>query len=806
VRRSPRFSFTLLAAALAGAIAAFLLFSGPERDAPARGGGATPGTAAREPGGAPLSGGRGFDARREVPNGEDAAASILGVVLDERTARPVADAEVRWFVVGGGEGGAIQTDPDGRFRTTSLAPGTYRLTAAAEGLVGRPLAPIGLVSGARADVVIHLVPVQRLAGRVVDERGAAVPDAEVRARLVVAGAADTDQRLPGFAADASPELATSTGPDGGFELGPLPDGSVALSVRAVGYSSYGRIHAVGEQDVEVVLERRPALFGRVVRFDDRSPVPFDDLLLQVSRDDRDGPWLPMDDASIDGERYGDVGEFWLYPRTRRWLRIVVACPGHVPAISDPVQLPADGTDVGPIEILVGARAGTVVTGTIVDSEGRGIGGGTVRIRTAGASRGDDGITLPRTDTTDADGAFRLGPLLPGAFDLTAGADGFVPVATRVEITAEDGRERALARLQLTRSAALEGTFCDDPVAATPPVYVRLRPLAADATNLVDTRRVTDRAFAFRDLAPGRFDVQVLLGDPRRKGSREVTRATIELVPGETRELPIGEARFGVVAGRLVVDGRPAPLQRIGLLDPNVAVDDDAAEEAVVEATTGPDGSFRLAAPPGPWLLTRRASPRAPAAPLAAVDLASDQVLQHDIDLRTTRVTGLVVDGDRPLRDVTIAFRREIAGRARCIAVVRTDAEGRFSADDLTPGPVELAVRGDRLVAATSTRVELGVGEQPVLELGVARAGSLALRVRTTATRPSEWRLEFSFPEFEDLAPRLERVADDRGLLQLPTLPPGELTLVATHDATGERVERSITIPAGDEAQYVLDLR
>ena len=185
-----------------------------------------------------------FGKKLELAHGEgaildlelDQAAAISGTVVDE-TRRPVAGVFVRWMHETTGDVGRCLSDSQGRYRCAAMTGGgRYRAAVfPAEARQtpyqtadGRPHPVLELKDGSsRIDDVTLAIDYRRLTigGRVVDDTGAPIPDAEVRA---VGG--DDDQR-PQFQPWARLPR-TFTAADGTFTIAELSPGTYALQARA----------------------------------------------------------------------------------------------------------------------------------------------------------------------------------------------------------------------------------------------------------------------------------------------------------------------------------------------------------------------------------------------------------------------------------------------------------------------------------------------------------------------------------------------------------------------------------------------
>jgi protocatechuate 3,4-dioxygenase beta subunit len=186
-------------------------------------------------------------------------ASIEGVVLRlERGATlagrvtgpdgaPVSGATVWCRAVEGGEGATwpVETDGAGRFRRSSLKPGSYTARAEHEGLVSADSAPIPLASGGEGEVDLALRAGSEL---VVFVEGA--DGTLTQAFITLEDALGREE--PRWRRGVDPNAGYT--PEAGFRFGPLPPGE--YTVRAQnndGYKAEAKARVRGEPEVQVRL-------------------------------------------------------------------------------------------------------------------------------------------------------------------------------------------------------------------------------------------------------------------------------------------------------------------------------------------------------------------------------------------------------------------------------------------------------------------------------------------------------------------------------------------------------------------------
>ena len=120
------------------------------------------------------------------------AETIGGRVLEDHSGAPVASADVRVFKVGVREAVAdLDTDGDGRFRASDLAPGEYRLDVSKDNYVA---ATVRIRTGGET-LSVRLVRCGVIAGLVVDQQGQPVTSAYVFAISSVRASAAAHARV-----------------------------------------------------------------------------------------------------------------------------------------------------------------------------------------------------------------------------------------------------------------------------------------------------------------------------------------------------------------------------------------------------------------------------------------------------------------------------------------------------------------------------------------------------------------------------------------------------------------------------------
>ncbi|MFZ5443206.1 MAG: carboxypeptidase regulatory-like domain-containing protein [Myxococcota bacterium] len=238
-----------------------------------------------------------------------AGAKLSGRVVDHG-GKPVSEAAV----MSGARSDSVQTDAEGRFELKGLKPGKTELFAVSQ--QGAQTERLEVTAPA-ADVVLRLPEIVRVRGRVVDERGAPVPQFDANGTSV-------------------------TSADGKFEVD-APNKS--LDVWREGYAPLFITPAEGDVG-ELVLKKQPMIEGEVVDGEGR-PV---------------GGATVMASTELVGVTTDGQGRFSL-----------------VVTSEDKQELLATrGSSSGRVPLVLGQRArivlrkGTTIVGRVVDATGKGV--------------------------------------------------------------------------------------------------------------------------------------------------------------------------------------------------------------------------------------------------------------------------------------------------------------------------------------------------------------------------------------------------------------------------------------------------
>ncbi|MEM9380825.1 MAG: sigma-70 family RNA polymerase sigma factor [Planctomycetota bacterium] len=322
-------------------------------------------------------------------------------------------------------------------------------------------------------------------------------------------------------------------------------------------------------------------------------------------------------------------------------------------------------------------AGTVdprrrIEGVVVDEEGEPVEHAVLRVRWKTLLMGGSTTAMTR-----GDGSFRALVRAGARADLEVRATDERPATARLE-RVRGGTHDLRIVLRAPRTVAVRALRADGSPALRATVLARTRDgergVAAEAEGDGFRLRVPDRPF------------RVVV---RADGHREATSERIE--PGALPEVvELALRSMPVLTGRVTSGGEPLAGARVEVREVARGPVRVAGLPSLVEphpiatATTGEDGVFEV---------TLRASAtvvvRATAQGLAPAELGAARydvrAGRADADLALTpggSIEGVVQDGDG-LRQVRVVLASRGDGEIR---TVRTDADGAYRIDHLTPGP------------------------------------------------------------------------------------------------------------------------
>jgi len=317
---------------------------------------------------------------------QTAPAQVAGTVRDAFSRQPVADVEVRF--AGEVDVTAI-SGADGRFQT-ELAPGRYRLSATGDGLSAPRVDTLLVAAGAKlTDLGVTVLATATVEGQVVDGDGAPLAGIEVTC-----------------AAAAPWSCSAVSADDGRFNLA-VPPGRVELAASMVGRPRATvllRWVEPGAQlsGVELVLDHGARITGDVF---DRAGAPVASGTVTA--------WL---DGWLVGSAPVRAGQFAVEALPTGTIHVEATAPGHGASEARAVEVVAG--DEQRVQLVLGTAQR--LRGRVVDASEIPAAGATVVVRRQGTEH------QVGEQVTGADGAFDIGSLGLGPYDLIASKSGFAP--------------------------------------------------------------------------------------------------------------------------------------------------------------------------------------------------------------------------------------------------------------------------------------------------------------------------------------------------------------------------------------------
>lgn len=652
---------------------------------------------------------------------------VRGRVLDAVTRAPlahrrvVARAQALVFVA--------LTRADGGYALEGLPARTYTLSVDDARHVPWQREGVRVTRAGESVQDALLAPAAALRGRVVDELGAPIENAE--GRLL------TSERRDGFAPwrDSVSDVVFTSGRDGSFSASRLPPGRrVSLRVshddhepRVVGGL---RLQAgAAPAQVTVVLRRGLVLTGRV-RDAERRPIAGAEVrLLRVSdvRAGRGGARFMLGRFDLEGARpertSGPDGRFEWRGLTPGDYTLTVTHPGYARQVVDPIKLAREPA-LEPLDVAL--TAGATLSGFVRDSQGQGVEGVGVSARRAGeAASLRLGLIMSR-EPTGPDGAFLIEGVVAGAsYDLVLlGVFPPLPSASGVTAPADgiDLRVPGRGRIRGTVSDAQSGQPVSDFAVSYHParqaggrMLVRFSDGRGGPGQAHDVH-ADDGRFTLEDVSAGTWDVEV-----RAAGYPPARVAGVTVEEGaDTPDVDVRLTRGAAVSGRVLeaASGRPVAEASVraevqgggGFFRPT---------STTAEAVSDGDGRFRIdGLEPGTWLVTATHAEWSEASRSLTV---GDDGLEG-VELRLGRgatLAGLVTAGGRPLSGAEVALAPS-GDDARFAPPAEdvSDETGRFAFERLAPGRYAVsATHGTRSSAPLEVLLAAGQARDDVrLEL------------------------------------------------------------------------------------------
>lgn len=659
--------------------------------------------------------------------------------------------------------GSGVTDREGKLTLAALPSLSVLVTTTASGFVKKTVElevpPDGLDAG-----TVELEPGAAVSGRVVDERGAPVAEADV------------DMGTMPMLAFGDPAARTDAA--GGFVIPDQPQsGELYLAARAEGFAAGQptRLHLPPQGPVELLLHRGRVLEGRVV--DEATTGPVAGARVEASQSQRrsmGGGGMTISFVSTGGgtvaETDGDgrfrleglgVGAYDLKATARGFRETTLA-----------VRL-AEGEAPRPVTVTL--KAGLPLEGLILDPGGSPAVGVRVHAEPASADQTRmEARPAPASTRSGDDGAFRLEGLAPGRVVVSARSD----EGAWARELAEAGQERPV-ELRLEPGGGVQGRVVAEGGESVGEVEVG--GWGASMQQDLGTVRVeADGTFAVERVVPGRYELWALAPG----WSRATETVTVE--PGRMAEVALTLHKGGTVIGRVLGLGS-AELERCQVFasgsrakpvpDGTFTLGGVRVGRTEVSALVIPDGRRRTAT----VLIEDVGRPAT-----AELDFAKGLALSGSVRRAGAPAAGVVVEARSGATSGSTA----------------SDAQGAWELAGLEPGEIELrlvdqhgrTLLGRRLQASSDQRVDL---ELP--------GGTLRGRVVALPERKPVAGARVTLLGSAD-QPGLSREVstDETGAFRIDELPDGELSVRARADGyTAAETRGHLSMGSGPEVTLEL---
>jgi protocatechuate 3,4-dioxygenase beta subunit len=629
------------------------------------------------------------------PGALSAQITPCGRVVDAQ-GKPVSGAEATVYEILPGELGVLpkvevmdhkMTGADGEFVFAfARGTGTYRegrIIARKEGF-SLGWATWSTMEGKRLE--IPLGQPKELAGDVVDEAGRPIADAEVHIALAKIGGGEglRELRSTGF-------LQTRTDRNGHFVFADMPAGATfefrvegpgRATIHTLDMTSYSRDRcrfAPDQAGIQLMLPVEARIEGVVVEKADGKPVGGVEVVAHADR--RQSAPLPSKRAVTAPDGTFQIGGL----SAGSCVVGLSTTRGQMPEwVAEDVwtSLQAGATKS---DIRIELTKGTIVEVLVKDTAGKPVEKVGAYLRRAGYEQGFG-------DRTDENGLARI-RVLPGTYNVSQiFRPGYIPPETTDQVTVAEGETK---RIECTvRPAPKVVGIARDPEG---------NPLAGVKIQVTWIRMGLILTGGAMSDASGRFDVPWDSSQARSAPTvllvaRDPQRNLVQVLEIDEQTGPLDlKLQPGVVVTGTVLNqaGRPLPgaNARVSLRVSRIPVPVGLDWREL--ATAGPDGVFEFKAVPPEREYTVTVSADGCGKQEVPIATLGAKETRHDIGRVTLvasdlSVSGLVVDpNDQPVAGAEISAYGEGQPDLR---EVRTDAQGRFTFQGVSPGSLRLSAR------------------------------------------------------------------------------------------------------------------
>lgn len=645
------------------------------------------------------------------------------------------------------------TGAEGTARIEGLAPGSYWIEAGAKGHgTAEAEGPAAVAPGGEAAATVRLPAEAMIAGRVVDLRKRAVPDARIVA-------------LPwndAISFPCAPTLLAATAADGTFRVEGLADGVEYLILAKAANGMIGMAPQIEAPAEDVVIEAGPRfeVKGHVYDAETGEPLPGVSLYTILGRT------TSGEDGSFDLK--GMVKS----PLLRNiWLRK----EGYAP---DQEQVELGASLFGAPVVTQDFRLSKVLPATLMvtvrDVSGRPVAGARVSAR-------DWGEDDPHASaTTDESGEAVLEKVEPGSVLVRAEKEGYVQI--------QYAGPRAGGGTVPT-----QGVWTNAPRGGEGSVSLDLSPVATLAGRVRDAEgnplagvsvRTGSGEVAETD-AEGRYEAKSL---PRGVSCR-VWFGKEGYAPRSEEVVTTGAAKLDVVLDRgarilgTVVDGDGKKLGGVELA--LLRVENGSYEQ---QTKSGPEGVFEFGGLAGGTFAVRAERNGFAPAKLGGILLGEGQV-RGDVRIvltRGSRISFLLAGADGAARSGNVLVYGPLDGDESARILVTGWTRGEPFETRLAPGRYRIlgVPRGADTAGAAEFERDLRAEEEVKITLP---ADGLRIRVRPVSPEGTKV-VSMSVTRVEPAEPPVQEYffdQDDDGVLETPPVPPGKYAVTWYYRKTAE---------------------
>lgn len=461
-----------------------------------------------------------------------------------------------------GGGGGTTGEPiaeDGTYEVeVALTAGQLYVTANVLGYAAKTSDPIDVTDAGGEYTVDLVVELGRsVSGVVLSEAGEPIVGARIHvtANAGMSGVGFRNSMISYEMNQATGPVMATTDAEGRFELGNLADGDFTIAAAAPGYVDASEsVKVPGGDNITLKLSEALAISG-VVQFADGKPVA--GAQLNLVHDDANAGGMPgmMNNTTMTGTS----GEFTFRKLAPGNYRVQVSPPWGAGGVN--IRTTKSGVvQAGATDVVITAEEGLVISGTIVDPEGKPA--ASINVQLNGQTA--EGEHIGRWAMSDAEGRFELVGLDDGSYMLNIaqswgmGGSDYQPIALQnISAGTKD------LRVTLSRGLSISGTVRNDsnePVANLTLLGQQLDP-NGNAQGWHQATTDSNGAFEMKGLPEGEYRItsQGGWGGNQQTG---VLRGG-EKVPAGTTGLQIVLAKGATITGRVIgPDG--TPLTSVGI--------------------------------------------------------------------------------------------------------------------------------------------------------------------------------------------------------------------------------------------------